>query len=132
MGGRPTILIVDDEPFNVDYLEQELEDIECETISAGNGPEALKRVAESVPDLILLDIMMPKMDGFQVLARLKADEKLREVPVIVVSALNDTRNVARGIEMGAEDYLPKPFDPVLLHARVNACTRKCGRCPCSP
>jgi serine phosphatase RsbU (regulator of sigma subunit) len=124
MGKRPVILIVDDEPFNVDYLEQELEDIECETTTAGNGREALEQVAAQVPDLILLDIMMPQMDGYQVLERLKADEKLREIPVIVVSALNDTRNVVKGIEMGADDYLPKPFDPVLLHARVSACLEK--------
>jgi len=120
----PTVLIVDDEPFNVDYLEQELEDIECETISAENGREALDQVMSQFPDLILLDIMMPEMDGFEVLTHLKNDERLREIPVIVISALDDTSNVVKGIEMGAEDYISKPFDPVLLHARVNACLEK--------
>lgn len=124
MDRRPTILIVDDEPFNVDYLEQELEDIECETISAENGREALDKVLNQLPDLILLDIMMPEIDGFEVLTHLKEDERLREIPVIVISALDDTSSVVKGIEMGAEDYLSKPFDPVLLYARVNACLEK--------
>ena len=112
MDRRPTILIVDDEPFNVDYLEQELEDIECETVSAENGREALDKVSAQAPDLILLDIMMPEMDGFQVLAHLKADEKLRDIPVIVVTAKAAPidkvlwMNVAK-----VQDYVTKPFGP---------------------
>jgi sigma-B regulation protein RsbU (phosphoserine phosphatase) len=117
---RAKILIVDDEPFNVDYLEQELEDLDCETASATNGREALEGVAENAPDLILLDIMMPEMDGFQVLERLKADPTWRDIPVILISALDDMQSIVRGIKMGAEDYLPKPFDPVLLRARIDA------------
>jgi serine phosphatase RsbU (regulator of sigma subunit) len=121
---RPRILIVDDEPFNIDYLEQELEDLDCHTISAANGREALQQVDSVAPDLILLDIMMPEMDGFQVLERLKADTTWRDIPVIVISALDDMDHVAKGIELGAEDYLPKPFDPVLLQARISACLEK--------
>jgi len=121
---RAKILIVDDEPFNVDALEQELEDLGHETVSAADGREALEQVIAEQPDVILLDILMPELDGFQVLEHLKADEKLRHIPVIVISALDDIRNVVRGIEMGAEDYLPKPFDPVLLRARINACLEK--------
>jgi serine phosphatase RsbU (regulator of sigma subunit) len=117
-------LIVDDEPFNVDYLEQVLEYLDCETTSAGNGREGLEQVATQSPDVVLLDIMMPEMDGFQVLTHLKADEALRDVPVIVISALDDIDNVVKGIEMGAEDYLSKPFDPVLLKARIEACLEK--------
>jgi len=124
MDEAATILIVDDEPFNVDYLEQELEDLACQTVSAPNGLEALDQIALKAPDLILLDIMMPEMDGFQVLAHLKADQTWRDIPVIVISALDDINSVVRGIEMGAEDYLPKPFDPVLLKARVGACLEK--------
>lgn len=120
MNERPRILIVDDEPFNVDYLEQELADANCDTVSATNGEEALVRVKESTPDLILLDIMMPIMDGFGVLERLKGDITTRDIPVIVISANNDLRSVVRGIEYGAEDYLPKPFEPVLLHARIQS------------
>lgn len=116
----PKILIVDDEPFNVDYLEQELEDRGYQTVSAGNGREALAQVAEEQPDLVLLDIMMPIMDGFAVLTRLKAEPSTRDVPVIVISAMSDMGSVVRGIQQGAEDYLPKPFDETLLHARIRA------------
>jgi sigma-B regulation protein RsbU (phosphoserine phosphatase) len=114
------ILIVDDEPFNVDYLEQELEESKCEIISAGNGLEALEKVNSEFPDLILLDIMMPVMDGFEVLSRLKADPATRDIPVIVISANNDLRSVVKCIQLGAEDYLPKSFEPTLLHARINS------------
>lgn len=117
---KPKILIVDDEPFNVDYLEQELNDLEYETISAGNGQKALDLVYSEAPDLVLLDIMMPIMDGFEVLSRMKADVETRDIPVIVISATADINNVVRGIKLGAEDYLPKPFDPIFLHARVSS------------
>ena len=83
---KPKILIVDDEPFNVDYLEQEFEDLNYETISAANGQDALDKVQSGAPDLILLDIMMPVMDGFEVLLRLKAGPTTRDIPVIVISA----------------------------------------------
>jgi sigma-B regulation protein RsbU (phosphoserine phosphatase) len=124
MGPRPKILIVDDEPFNVDYLEQELEDLHYSTVSAANGQEALAQVAAEKPDVILLDIMMPELDGFQVLERLKADSESRDLPVIVISAMSDLQSVVRGIELGAEDYLPKPFEPVLLRARLEASLEK--------
>jgi phosphoserine phosphatase RsbU/P len=115
---KPQILIVDDEAFNVDYLEQELEEVDCETVAAVNGQDALAKVQYHVPDLILLDIMMPVMDGFEVLSHLKANPATRDIPVIVISAQNDLRSVVRGIQLGAEDYLPKPFEPTLLHARI--------------
>lgn len=124
MNRQSKILIVDDEPFNVDYLEQELEELNYDTISAGNGQEALEKVQADSPDLVLLDIMMPVMDGFAVLARMKADPKLRHIPVIIISAMNDLQSVVKGIEQGAEDYLPKPFEPVLLHARISSSLEK--------
>jgi adenylate cyclase len=124
MNQRPKILIVDDEPFNLDYLEQELEDLPYDIITARDGREALNRVKRERPDLILLDIMMPVMDGFSVLAQLKADPALRDIPVIVISAMNDLESVIRGIKQGAEDYLPKPFEPTLLHARIAASLEK--------
>jgi adenylate cyclase len=120
----PKILIVDDEPFNVDYLEQELEDSKYLLIAAVNGQEALEKVRSELPDLILLDIMMPVMDGFEVLSHLKADQATRDIPVIVISASSDLQNVVRGIQCGAEDYLPKPFEPILLHARITASLEK--------
>jgi class 3 adenylate cyclase len=124
MNQRPKILIVDDEPFNVDYLEQELDDMGYDTVSAVNGQDALNVLNAEQPDLILLDIMMPIMDGFAVLAHLKADTALRNIPVIVISANNDLQSVVKGIKLGAEDYLPKPFEPVLLHARISSSLEK--------
>jgi phosphoserine phosphatase RsbU/P len=120
----PKILIVDDEPFNVDYLEQELEDADYTTIAAFNGQGALDMVRSETPDLVLLDIMMPVMDGFEVLSRLKADPATRDIPVIVISASNSLSSVVKGIQLGAEDYLPKPFEPTLLHARIASCLEK--------
>lgn len=120
MQEQPRILIVDDEPFNLDYLEQELEDMGYATLSATDGKEALNVVETESPDMILLDIMMPIMDGFETLARLKAEKAWRDIPVVVISATDDMNSVVRGIELGAEDYLPKPFEPVLLQARLKA------------
>ena len=121
---QPTIIIVDDEPFNVDYLQQELEEQNYNILTASNGKEALDQVRSGQPDLILLDIMMPIMDGFAVLEELKADPLLRNIPVIVISAVNDLESVVKGIQLGAEDYLPKPFEPTLLHARISASLEK--------
>jgi DNA-binding response OmpR family regulator len=120
----PKILIVDDEPFNVDYLEQELDDRGYQTVRAMNGQAALEQVGSESPDLVLLDIMMPIMDGFGVLARLKGDTALRDIPVIVISAMSEMTSVVKGIKQGAEDYLPKPFDETLLHARISASLEK--------
>ncbi len=118
------ILIVDDEPFNVDYLEQELEDLGYDSINASNGQEALNLISAESPDMVLLDIMMPVMDGFEVLEKMKANENWRHIPVVVISAMSDMDSVTKGIEMGADDYLPKPFDPILLLARLKACLEK--------
>ena len=118
------ILIVDDEPFNRDVLAQELELLEHEAVTAIHGRDALDRLASETVDLILLDIMMPEMDGFAVLRRLKDDARLRHIPVIMISALDDIDSVVRCIELGADDHLPKPFDPVLLKARIGACLEK--------
>jgi serine phosphatase RsbU (regulator of sigma subunit) len=114
------VLVVDDEPFNVDYLVQELEEYDVDTLTAEDGVQALKQIADHSPDLVLLDIMMPQKDGFQVLTEMKADAEFRDIPVIIISAHSDMENILKGIELGAEDYLPKPFDPPLLEARVNA------------
>lgn len=121
---NPKILIVDDEPFNVNYLEQELEDLNYATITANNGQAALDKVQADSPELVLLDIMMPVMDGFEVLARLKANPSTRDIPVIIISASNDLQNVVKGIQLGAEDYLPKPFEPTLLCARISSSLEK--------
>jgi class 3 adenylate cyclase len=118
------ILIVDDEPFNVDYLEQELSELNYQTVTAVNGRDALEKVKAESPDLVLLDVMMPVMDGFAVLGEMKADPHLRDIPVIIISAMTDLQSVVRGIQQGAEDYLPKPFEPTLLRARIAASLEK--------
>lgn len=120
MNNPPRILIVDDEPLNIDYLEQELEEKGFELLSASNGQEALDTIRESLPDLVLLDIMMPVMDGFAVLEQVKADPVTRNIPIIIISANNDLKSIVKGIQRGAEDYLPKPFEPVILNARISA------------
>jgi class 3 adenylate cyclase len=91
---------------------------------AANGREALDLLPHASFDLVLLDIQMPGLSGYEVLARIKADPALRHLPVIVLSASDETARVARCIQLGAEDYLPKPFDPVLLQARIGACLEK--------
>ncbi len=112
------ILIVDDEPFNVDSLEQELGDLGYRTASARDGQEALAAVAADPPDLVLLDVMMPVMDGFEVCRRLKEDEATRLIPVIIMTALGALEDRVRGIEAGADDFLTKPVDPRELFARI--------------
>ena len=118
MSAGATILIVDDEPFNVDYLEQELEDLGYQTVSAANGQEALDLVAADPPDLILLDVMMPVLDGFAACTRLKESDDTRLIPVIIMTALDAMEDRIRGIEAGADDFLTKPVDPRELIARI--------------
>ena len=124
MNHQSKILIVDDEPFNVDYLEQELEDLSYITATAINGQDALEKIVSESPDLVLLDIMMPIMDGFSVLEKVKDDPAIRNIPIIVISANNDLQSVVKGIQLGAEDYLPKPFEPTLLKARIQSSLEK--------
>ena len=92
--------------------------------TADNGRHALEMLRAHSYDLVLLDIVMPEMDGYQVLEQMKIDETLRNIPVIVISAQSEMESVVKGIELGAEDYLPKSFDPVLLRARIGACLEK--------
>ena len=118
------VLVVDDIEANRDVLSRRLKRQGYEVATAENGREALERLRAETFDLVLLDIMMPEMDGYEVLHRLKADETLRHIPVIMISALSEFDSVVRCIEMGAEDYLPKPFNPTLLKARIGACLEK--------
>jgi CheY-like chemotaxis protein len=120
---RSKILIVDDEPFNVDLLEQQLEELGYETVSAANGREALDKVASEAPDLILLDVMMPVMDGFTVCRMLKENEETRLIPIVIMTALGAVEDRVRGIEAGADDFLTKPVDERELRARLQTTLR---------
>jgi class 3 adenylate cyclase len=114
------ILVVDDNASNRDVLERRLTREGHQVASAANGAAALELASAQDFDLILLDLIMPEMNGFEVLRRLKAAEHTRHVPVIVISALDELDSVVRCIEAGAEDYLTKPFNPILLQARIGA------------
>jgi phosphoserine phosphatase RsbU/P len=118
------ILVADDHEMNRDLLSRRLRRQGHEVEVAVNGREALEMMEASPFDLLLLDIMMPELDGYGTLERMRAHEVLRHVPVIMVSALDDVDAVVRCIELGAEDHLPKPFNPVILRARVGACLEK--------
>lgn len=118
------LLVVDDIEANRKVLSFRLEPQGHTVVMAKNGREALEVMQAQTFDLVLLDIMMPEMDGYAVLQHLKADEKLRHVPVVMITALHELDSVVRCIEMGAEDYLTKPFNPTLLQARIEACLDK--------
>lgn len=107
---KAKVLIADDEPFNIEVLEQALDETDYQVVTASNGQEAWAKIQSEQPDLILLDLMMPVMDGFAVLAKVKEDAMLRDIPVIIVSAENDSKSVVKGIKQGAEDYLTKPVN----------------------
>jgi adenylate cyclase len=119
----PRILAVDDAPANLEILRVRLESQGYEVFTAADGEEALARAAEIGPDLILLDVMMPKLDGISVLKQLKQDARQRFTPVILVTAKADTRDVVAGLEAGGDDYLTKPFEHSALMARVRSMLR---------
>jgi len=122
--GPARILVVDDIAMNRDVLSRRLQNEGHHVEMAENGRMALESLASQPIDLILLDIMMPEMDGYEVLQLLKSNESLSHIPVIMISALDEMDSAVRCIEMGAEDYLPKPFNPTLLKARIGACLEK--------
>jgi serine phosphatase RsbU (regulator of sigma subunit) len=123
---RPSsrLLVVDDNEANRDMLARRLSHEGYRVETAEHGRKALEMIKSQPVDLVLLDVMMPEMNGYEVLEQLKADSTLRDIPVIMISALDEIESVVRCIEMGAEDYLSKPFNPVLLRARVTACLEK--------
>ena len=118
------VLIVDDNRMNRMKLSHSLVQQGHTTVEAVNGREALELLRAETFDLVLLDILMPEVDGFQVLREMKDDRELRDLPVIVISAMDEMDSVVRCIEMGAEEHLPKDFDPVLLNARIGASLEK--------
>jgi CheY-like chemotaxis protein len=114
----PVVLVVDDNQPNRELLEVYLEDVDCRAISARDGLEALKIIAKNPPDLVLLDVMMPKMSGFEVCKKIKNDPKTSDIPVIMVTALNEFGDIERGLDCGTDDFLSKPVNKLELLARV--------------
>jgi len=117
------ILIVDDEPAGRHTLESILEGQDYELVMAEGGPEAIEIAQKILPDVILLDVMMPGMDGFEVCRRLRNDPHLAEVPILILTALDDRKSLLQGLEAGADDYLTKPYDRYELRARLLGITR---------
>ena len=123
MRERPLILVVDDVEENLEIVRVRLEAQGYEIATARNGQEAIEQTARLVPDLILLDIMMPGMDGIEVTKRLKSDETLRTIPIILLTAKSGIEDVVAGLNAGGDDYLTKPFEPTILVARVRSLLR---------
>lgn len=117
------VLVVDDILPNVKLLEAKLTSEYYEVLTAMNGEEALKKVAEESPDIVLLDVMMPGMDGFEVCTRIKSSPESAHIPVVMVTALTDVQDKVRGLESGADDFLSKPINDMALMARVRSLVR---------
>ncbi len=120
MENKSKILIVDDTIDAVELLRKRLRSDGYDTAEAYDGEEGLKKVVEYNPDLIVLDVMMPKLDGYQVCQRLKADENTRYIPILMLTAKSDVESKVKGLDIGADDYLPKPFDYKELSARIRS------------
>lgn len=114
----PVVLVVDDNPQNLELLLAYLEDVECRTISASNGMDALDIIESQTPDLVLLDVMMPKISGFEVCKRIKNDPNTSMIPVIMVTALNEMADIEKAINSGTDDFLSKPVNKWELVTRV--------------
>jgi CheY-like chemotaxis protein len=115
---KPLILVVDDNKITTKLLHRYLEANGYEAVEAYDGLECLERVAERQPDAIILDVMMPNLDGYQTSQRLKANPDTKGIPIVIVTALNDVQNQLKAIESGADDFLNKPIEEKLLIAKV--------------
>ena len=120
---QSTVLIVDDNPQNVELLQAFLESLPVRIVTAVDGLDALNKVAEHSPDLILLDIMMPQMSGFQVCRRIKSDPKTRDIQVLMVTALNELGDIEQANEVGTDDFVSKPVNKIELLTRVKSLLR---------
>jgi len=115
---KPLVLVVDDNEQNLELILAYLEDVDCRTISAANGIEALDIVRKKLPDLVLLDVMMPKISGFEVCRRMKNDPQTADIPIIMVTALNELADIEKAINSGTDDFLSKPVNKWELITRV--------------
>ena len=121
---RPSrVLIADDNQQNCELLEAYLADCDYEIVFASDGRQTLDRVAEQIPDLILLDIMMPKLSGYEVCQQLKADPVTKDVPVLMVTALNEPGDIEKAVAAGCDDFLSKPVNSLELKTRVRSLLR---------
>jgi len=120
---QATILVVDDHEQNLELIQAYLEDVGCGVSAASDGIEALASVEANAPDLIVLDVMMPRMSGFQVCQKIKANPATRDIPVVMVTALSEVGDVERAVEAGADEFLTKPVHKIELVTRVKALLR---------
>jgi two-component system, OmpR family, alkaline phosphatase synthesis response regulator PhoP len=120
---QSTVLIVDDNPQNIELLQAFLESLPVKIVTAIDGLDALQKVADHHPDLVLLDIMMPQMSGFQVCRRLKSDPKTRDIQVLMVTALNELGDIEQANEVGTDDFVSKPVNKIELLTRVKSLLR---------
>ena len=120
---KPMILVVDDNPHNLELILAYLEDLDCRTVAAEGGLEALEVVRNDPPDLVLLDVMMPKISGFEVCRKLKSNPQTADIPVIMVTALNEMGDIERAIQSGTDDFLSKPVNKWELITRVKTMLR---------
>jgi putative two-component system response regulator len=120
---RQLVLVVDDHPLNLELIEGCLAEVDCDVITADDGIEALELVRTAAPDLVLLDVMMPKIDGYEVCAQIKSSLEGKLLPVVMVTALGQVADRVRGIEVGADDFIVKPIERVELVARVRSLLR---------
>jgi DNA-binding response OmpR family regulator len=121
--GPPKILIADDNLQNVELLEAYLGDFECEIRTAFDGEETLRAVAEFAPDLLLLDVMMPRLSGFEVCRKLRANPATKDLLILMVTALNEASDFERGVQSGTDDFLTKPVNKVELLCRIKSLLR---------
>ena len=118
-----TILLVDDNPQNLELLAAYLDSLACSVITAANGVEAIDEVKSQRVDMVLLDIMMPRMSGFEVCRKLKSDPETRDIPIIMVTALTELGDIERGVECGTDDFISKPVNRLELLTRVKSLLR---------